>query len=406
MATRVSRRRFTLIELLVMAAILALSISLLVPFLRRANDETLRTDTQGRSRMKTQDTRAIDAVLSPATAQHPRQTEASMLAFPDGRLLLAYSDFYDGPGRDEDPAQIAGRWSKDEGQTWSEPFVLQENIGKINCMSASLLQLPSGRMLLAFGRKDAQPGLLHAMVKYSDDEGQTWSEPKDITRGDNYWCITNDRLVRLSNGRILYPIEARSVGCHVWYSDDDGATWQMSRENIARPEGIHYAEPTVVELKDGRVAMYIRSNAGNLHIALSDDGGESWRTHKTHAPDMAGHPDCGPNAAESPCMVKRVPGSDDLLLVWNNNRVRTPLTAAISSDNGETWRHFRDIEAMDGWPPRLIHTYPSITFLNGNAHLTYGHVHLAWRDEKPPKLDVTASLKYRRLPLEWFYEKP
>lgn len=354
----------------------------------------------------------INILIAPVSEGHLRNTEASILPFDDGRLLVAWSEFYDGPGRDEDPALIAGRWSKDEGQTWSDPFILQENIGKINCMSASFLRLASGRILLAFGRKDGQPSLaegpaiLHAMVKYSDDEGQTWSEPKDITRGDNYWCITNDRLVRLSSGRILYPIEARSVGCHVWYSDDDGATWQMSRENIPRPAGIHYAEPTVAELPGGRVAMYIRSNAGNLHIALSDDGGESWRPHKTHAPDMAGHPHCGPNAAESPCMVKRVPSTGDLLLVWNNNRVRTPLTAAISSDEGETWRHFRNIEEMDGWPPRLIHTYPSIAFLNGNAHLTYGHVHLAWRDEKPPKLDVTASLKYRRLPLEWFYEKP
>lgn len=348
----------------------------------------------------------IRMVLSPATDERPRQTEASMLAFPDGRLLVAYSDFYTAEGADEGPARIAGRWSTDEGQTWSEPFVLQENIGKLNCMSASMLQLPSGRILLAFGRKDAQPTLLHAMVKSSDDEGQTWSAPKDITRGDRYWCITNDRLVRLSSGRILYPIESGGGEreASVWYSDDDGGSWRMSTGNVQAPEGIYYAEPTVVELPDGRVAMYIRTTSGNLHIALSTDRGETWTMYKGAPPDMAGRPDAGPNAAYSPCMVKRVPGTDDLLLVWNNNRVRTPLTAAVSPDGGETWRHFRNLEEMDGWPPKRTHTYPSVTFFKDHVHLTY------WEAEKLDPSQFQSKfhvhLIYRRLPLAWFYGNP
>jgi Neuraminidase (sialidase) len=354
----------------------------------------------------------ISTFIAQASPENRRNSEASILPFDDGRLLVAWSKFYGGDGADEAPSYIAARWSKDEGRTWGEPFVLQENIGHLNCMSASLLRLASGRVLLVFGRKDGQPGLpgastnLHAMVKWSDDDCRTWSEPRDLTRGDDYWCMTNDRLVQLSSGRILYPIETTRVGSHVWYCDDDGVSWQMSRQNIARPEGLHYAEPTVVEMANGQVAMYIRSNAGNIHIALSDDRGDSWRMYKNHAPDMAGHPDAGPSAAESPCVVKRVPGTDDLLLVWNNHRLRTPLAAAISSDNGETWRHLRNIEEMDGWPPKVIHTYASMTFLKGNVHLTYGHVEITWPEKKPRTLEASASLKYRRLPISWFYENP
>jgi Neuraminidase (sialidase) len=355
----------------------------------------------------------ISTIIAQSSPENRRNSEASILPFDDGRLLVAWSKFYGGTGADETPSRIAARWSKDEGRTWGEPFVLQENIGTLNCMSASLLRLASGRVLLVFGRKDRQDessdqtgGVLHAMVKWSDDDGKTWSQPRDVTRGNNYWCMTNDRLVQLASGRILYPIEAAKVGCHVWYSDDDGVSWQMSRQNIARPEGLHYAEPTVVEMANGQIAMYIRHNGGNIHIALSDDQGDSWRMHKNHAPDMAGHPDAGPNSAESPSVVHRVPGTNDLLLVWNNNRLRTPLAAAISSDNGETWGHLRNLEEMDGWPPKLIHTYPSLAFLNGNAHLTYGHVELSWRKEKPPVLDVSGSQQYRRLPISWFYENP
>jgi hypothetical protein len=95
-----------------------------------------------------------------------------------------------------------------------------------------------------------------------------------------------------------------------------------------------------------------------------------------------------------------VPGTGDLLLVWNNNRIRTPLTAAISSDGCETWRHFRNLEEMDGWPPRLTHAYTSMTFMDGNVHLTY------WETHSQPQVERFIHLKYRRLPVAWFYERP
>jgi len=342
----------------------------------------------------------LNTIVCEATAQRPRQSEGSILALEDERLLLAWSDYYAGDFRDEGVAQIVGRWSEDEGASWSEPFVLQENIGRLNVMSASLLRLPSGRVLLAFGRKDHESELLHSMVKWSDDEGRSWSEPIQITSGDAYWCHTNDRLVRLASGRILWPVaEARHTGCHCWISDDDGTTWRIGAGAVRPPEGLVYQEPTVVEMPNGKIAMFLRGNAGNIHIALSDDG-DGWRIWKSHPPDMCGHPDAGPNAAQSPCMVKRVPGTDDLLLVWNNNRVRTPLTAAISSDCAESWRHFRDLEEMDGWPPRLTHAYPSVEFLGGNVHLTY------WETRADDEAGRLFDLRYRRLPIEWFYENP
>ena len=337
----------------------------------------------------------LSMLVSPASAEHPRQSEASILAFEDGRLLLAYSDFYAGDWRDEGPACIRGRWSPDAGASWSEPFVVQENIGRLNCMSASLLRLPSGRVLLAFGRKDVQPVLMDAMVKYSDDEGRTWSDPRPMTRGERYWGMTNDRLLRTASGRLVYPVYTDDTSCRCCLSDDDGATWRTGGE-VAAPDGVRYVEPMVAELPGGGLAMYIRTTMGNMHVALSDDG-EAWRMHKDHAPDMCGHPDAGPNAAYAPCMVKRVPGTDDLLLIWNNNRVRTPLTAAVSHDGGETWRHLRNLEEMDGWPPRLTHAYPSLAFLGDDVHVTY------WEAEGRGGPEERIGLRYRRLPRVWFY---
>jgi len=338
----------------------------------------------------------ISTVVCPADLQHVRQSEASIIAFDDARLLLAYTDFYDGKWYDQGPARIMGKWSHDWGQSWSEPFVIQENIGRINVMEASLLRLPSGRVLLSFLRKDVQPpkgsaaGVLHPMLIYSDDDCRTWSEPVQITRGDAYWCSTNDRLIRLSTGRILLPVDEKSAGSHVWLSDDDGITWRRGAGAVHPPDGKRYAEPTVVELSDGRVDMYIRNDTGFIHVARSADHGDTWTLHNTW----------GPPSPYAPCMVKRLPGSPDLLLIWcQHSLVRTNLTAAISRDHGQTWEDFRLLEEAQNWPMALSHTYPSLTFAHGCAHMTY------WETHKHPQVERMFHLIYRRLPIAWFYEK-
>src|SRR5438552_2871208 len=96
----------------------------------------------------------INIVVCPSSTQTPRNSEGSILAFSDGRLLLAYTEFYAGDSSDWGPARIVGKWSHDEGTSWSEPFLIRENYGKVNVMEASLLRLPSGRILCAYNRVD------------------------------------------------------------------------------------------------------------------------------------------------------------------------------------------------------------------------------------------------------------
>ena len=349
----------------------------------------------------------VNTILAEATEQEPRHQAGTILPFDDGRLLLAYSHFYDRSAKDDGPAHVVGRWSHDEGDTWTEPFELQQNIGRLNCMTPSLLRLPSGRILLEFMRKDAQGdnypedlprgdfrGLLHPMVRHSDDEGKTWSEPKQITEGNEYWCSCHDRLFRTSRGRILLPMTT-GVGAFCWLSDDDGDTWRMGRGPLAPTEDISgYAEPIIVATKDGKLKMWLRNKGMRFHVAASDDDGDSWRLHS----------DWGPNARNTPAMVRRIPDTGDLLIIWNNNQIRTPLNCGISHDDGETWKHIKDLESMTEWPKRCIHSYPSLAFLHGNAHITYFESRRHRDPADAAHFGSMLSLKYRRLPVEWFYE--
>ena len=70
-----------------------------------------------------------------------------------------------------------------------------------------------------------------------------------------------------------------------------------------------------------------------------------------------------------------IPSTDDLLLVWNNNDgsnaqtsgKRTPLTVAISKNEGETWEHMTNLESDPaGW-----YCYIAIHFMENDVLLAY-----------------------------------
>jgi predicted neuraminidase len=72
---------------------------------------------------------------------------------------------------------------------------------------------------------------------------------------------------------------------------------------------------------------------------------------------------------------KYLPGSDDLLMVWNDydrrtpqmTGWRTPLTVAISRDDGQSWENHKDLEDS----PNGNYSYPSIAFVGNEVCITY-----------------------------------
>ena len=83
-------------------------------------------------------TTPIKTVVCPATPETPRMVEAALLPFDDGRLYLVYSagaraDHIDG-GMPEGELRLMGKWSRDAGASWSEPFVVREYEGIPNAM--------------------------------------------------------------------------------------------------------------------------------------------------------------------------------------------------------------------------------------------------------------------------------
>ena len=144
-------------------------------------------------------------------------------------------------------------------------------------------------------------------MSYSDDDGKTWSAPKDITYG-----IRKDWMHFLGTGpgtgialhsgphkgRLVIPAYTTnnvsylsgSQSSRVIYSDDHGETWNAGEAvNDNRPVGnqtIHSStmnnpgaqntESTVVQLNNGDLKLFMRGLTGDLQVATSKDGGATW----------------------------------------------------------------------------------------------------------------------------------
>ncbi|MFH1265576.1 MAG: sialidase family protein, partial [Planctomycetota bacterium] len=243
--------------------------------------------------------------------------------------------------------------SADDGQTWSARPLFAQPEKYESRAERALLRTREGTLILAFMnekervfRWDQPQGgplpecRLPVYVTRSTDDGQTWLEPELLQDG---YCGALRTIIQLRSGRVVLGCQkaVADPGRHVcssYASDDEGKTWQQSNViDLGKYGGYgdHGGgiEPTLVELRDGRLWMLIRTYRGCFTEAFSDDGGLTWK-------------DIGPSKIEasgSPGQLLRLQ-SGRLVLFWNRfidkekrTGRREQLSMAFSEDDGRTW---------------------------------------------------------------------
>ncbi len=140
---------------------------------------------------------------------------------------------------------------------------------------------------------------MYHWIRYSDDNGETWSSPSIITaqiKRDNeaFLGISPGRGITTSfsdgSERILFSVYDNSrydiVGVEevsVIFSDDNGVTWTRgNKPDFGDVTGIiKTSESQYVKLPSGTIRMYTRSFANWIAYTDSKDNGITWSEYKT-----------------------------------------------------------------------------------------------------------------------------
>ena len=274
-------------------------------------------------------------------------TNGTLLAFVEAKQ----------PG--QPPRFILLRRSSDGGRTWG---LLNEVTRSDDTFSIGnvcpAVDRQTGVVWLTFCGRGPERFEDTVFVTHSDDDGQSWSPPVEITGAVKkpqwgYYYTGPGHGIQLRGGRLLFPCHhsrrnstqkdfaewSRLAGSHVFYSDDHGESWHVGGESDRFMD-----ECQVVELADGRLLLSMRnylhgfelgeplSGSQQRAFATSDDGGLSWSESALN-----------PEVYCSACMgsIHRLRrGADDenrIICSGPGGPGRVDMTVRLSYDEGNTW---------------------------------------------------------------------
>lgn len=314
----------------------------------------------------------------------------------DGRLLAVWGTNAKGDGN----GRIYGAFSADGAQTWSAPKLL---IDDPKMFDGDPNILVDGNTVRVYATRVRIPNDIKKAWTYmvkSTDNGNTWSEPKEIFIPRQYTPGKQHNGIRLRDGTYAMGISwdlwaekgmaARTEGEMYLASglllSTDGENWTLhgnvyaQAEDKVRPGFTNgLCEPSVVQLADGEILMILRSGGPHHYEARSRDGGHTWTSP---VPSSL----TGSNTPTALWRNERKP--DEIVAVWNSNPLnRWPLVAAVSNNGGRSWTAPRILAN----PGRQV-SYPGLTQLSDGVFVA------VWQEslEKGGR-----DIRYGRFTREW-----
>ncbi|MBL7041135.1 MAG: exo-alpha-sialidase [Pirellulaceae bacterium] len=270
-----------------------------------------------------------------------------------GRVLALCEGRRDSRG-DSGQIDLLLRHSDDGGHTWSASRVIVEAPGMTSGNPCPVVDHRTGRILLSFCRNlaDGPESMIcegkaprTVWLTHSDDDGATWSTPRQITDQTKdptwTWYATGPcHGIQLSTGRLVIPCD-HIVGVyhdrqrdpyhsHVILSDDGGDTWRIG--GIVE-KGTN--ECTVVETADRSLYINCRNYEGEKRRAgaRSADGGESFESRFW----VDAHPEPICQGAMTSWSASGQPSDRVLFANPADQESRSQLTVRLSEDGGRNW---------------------------------------------------------------------
>ncbi|WP_405845965.1 exo-alpha-sialidase [Streptomyces sp. NBC_01518] len=348
-----------------------------------------------------------------------RTDDGTLLAFAEGRVLNC------GDAADID---IVVKRSTDDGVTWSPLQVVNHGGGDTHGNPAPIVDRNTGRILIAetynTGRTDSAscsvPCDRTPHLQYSDDDGLTWSQPRDLSDEIlpptwNSWYATGPvhgiQLTRGKHrGRLVFGVNTETWdGSRVTannaaliVSDDGGDHWKIGATDSypIAADGTWRQKPsevTLTERTDGSILVSGReqdgTDLGQRTQAVSRDGGDSFTAPFHALPDLY--------APQVQCSTLGV-GSRILLACDADPDRRRTMMIRSSYDGGRTWDSvdrgtvvtkdwsgYSDLARIDGDTVGLLYEGGAVT---ATDEIRFARFNEAWLQPRRGPDPTTADL--------------
>jgi formylglycine-generating enzyme required for sulfatase activity len=275
--------------------------------------------------------------FGPVFANHNHYGAACVC--PNGDVLFAWYTCVNEPGRELAQAVSRLRVGADRWEPASAFF----DVPDLNDHAPVLLT--AGSRVFHFSTQSLR-GWDNAtnVVRYSDDNGATWSkptimlsrdDPKHLSQPCSAFVAHNGHLVVACDGD-LHKDE------RLMTSADGGKTWKVASGDMRATAGRYAIHPAVAQLDDGRIINFLR-DPDPMPVQYSADLGETWTQTNTPFPGIRG----GQKASALKLKSKA------LLLISMDNKgtvvAKGGTFAALSLDDGKTWAHVRQLDGVRGY---------------------------------------------------------
>ena len=298
------------------------------------------------------------------------------LTMPNGSLIAFVWAKYSGTG-DFSPQDVFIFRSYDNGLTWTSPQMFLDNITDVMVYNGSGVQngndgiglwvdgvVAGNRTWVAISAKPttctSNTGKTYNFLRYSDDNGSTWSQLINITdecdlinRYDNYHFIASvGNSIYLKNGRLVFPgwfynQSHSNYDLFAIYTDDpeDGlnATFNTTSAFGTTQE---FSEWSIVQLENYTLYGTVRDGAkaggpAYRFSTWSTDNGSTW-TDPAYLDTSLLDPESKGSIIRY--TTDKEYAKNRILLAWNNDSTnRNHLTVAVSYDECQTFSVRREL---------------------------------------------------------------